>query len=257
MQSKRTVESATIWRANDPNYPGVPQPPGDVVTRATTRATVDYETYVNAYAAQQRGHVLLLTAGVVIGIGAAFYLSPPWLIIAAALGIGMTAAGVVGFGVAMDAHHSYTRNLAVSVSETYERPAVAPPPATVRPYVASANGDGRTTNTGRLNFSPEVWRDLFDRALARGGVITRDEVAKPAGVGRAWYHGEGWGRFLEELTRLGFIDARNRLTPAALQWYADAIPLPLTAIPVRSRIERTNGERTANERHQEEGWGES
>ena len=112
--TQQRAESATIWRATDINYPGVPQPPPEVVTRATSRAVVDYEIYVNAYAAQQRGHVLLSTFGVVLTIGAAFYLSPPWLIITIAAGIGMLFAGAAGFGVAMDAHRTYTRDLAVS-----------------------------------------------------------------------------------------------------------------------------------------------
>ena len=253
MQSKRTVESSVpIWRADNPNYPGIPQEPPappDVLTRAVSRATVEYETYVLAYAAQQRGHVLLLAAGVVIAIGAGVYLTGHWLIILAAIGIGMALAGSVAMFIAADAHASYTRDLAVSVSETYEpRQKPAPPPATVRPFVASANTSSHTTSTGRLDFAPEVWRSLFDRALANGGVVNRDDVAKPSRVGREWYHGDGYGRFLEELTRLGFIDGRNRLTPAALAWYAEAIPLPLTSIPVRSRNERTNERTNANER---------
>ena len=253
MQSKRTVESSVpIWRADNPNYPGIPQEPPappDVLTRAVSRATVEYETYVLAYAAQQRGHVLLLVAGVVIAIGAGVYLTGHWLIILAAIGIGMALAGSVAMFIAADAHASYTRDLAVSVSETYEpRQKPAPPPATVRPFVASANTSSHTTSTGRLDFAPEVWRSLFDRALANGGVVNRDDVAKPSRVGREWYHGDGYGRFLEELTRLGFIDGRNRLTPAALAWYAEAIPLPLTSIPVRSRNERTNERTNANER---------
>ena len=250
-----TIEAdATLWPADNPNYPGVPQRP-DIIARSTSRATVDYETYVLAYAAQQRGHVLLMTAGIVLIIGAAFYLSPPWLIIAAALGLGLTFGGAAGFTTAWDAHRSYTRDLAVSISETYERPAPRPQPATVRPFVPSGN-NAATTNTGRLNFTPQVWRDLFDLALENSGVITRDRVQR-AGVGRRWYHGEGWDRLKEELTRLGFIDSRNRLTPAARAWYANAIPLPLAALPTRSHLERTNGERTANERPADAaGWGE-
>lgn len=253
---KTKVESATIWRANDPNYPGVPQPPPpEVLARSTSRATVDYDTYVLRFSRELRFNALLMVAGIVAIIGAGFYLSGVGLIIIAALGIGLGIGGFVGYMAADRAHSAYTRDLAVSVSETYEpRQRPTPPPATVRPFVASSNGDRRTTNTGRLDFTPQVWRDLFDRALTNGGVITRDDVAKKA-LDRQWYYGEGYGKLLEELTRLGFIDARNRLTPAALEWYADQIPLPLASIPVRPRVGRTDGGRTADGRGRGAQWG--
>jgi hypothetical protein len=256
----RRVEStvdAPIWRGVDPNYPGVPQPPpGEVLTRATTRATVDYDTYTLRYASRVFWYVMLMAFGAVIFVGVAFYLQPPAAIVVGAFGIGALFGGAAGTVAVVDAHRSYTRDLAHSISETYERPQPPAPtgPATVRPFVPSA-ADPRTTNTGRLNFTPQVWRDLFDYALANGGTITRDR-AQAAGVGRPWYHGEGWGQLLAELTRLGFIDGRNRLTPAALQWYADAIPLPLATIPTRSRIERTNGANERTNGPDSEEWGE-
>lgn len=256
---KRVIESAApIWK-DDINYPGVPADP-PVAARTTSRATVTYETYVLQYAARQRGHVLLATAGVVLALGAMYLVDgTALLVILISLGVGGLMSGGVGFAIAADAHASYTRNLAVSVSETYERRPTTPPPATVRPYVASSNGDGRTTNTGRLNFTAQVWKALFDRALANGGVISRDGVARPAGVGRDWYHGDGYGHLLGELTRLGFIDGRNRITPAALSWYEAQIPLPLAAFPVRTGIERTNdrpnGANGANDAPVEQ-WGE-
>lgn len=251
MQSKTrvvetvTTSSADIWRGRDPAYPGVPQPPPELLTRSTSRATVDYETYVLAYAAQQRGHVLLLAAGVVILVGAGYYLSPPWLIIGGALAIGMILAGGAAFAIAADAHASYTRDLAIAVSETYDRtPPREPPPETVRPFVVAPGNRANRMNTGRLNFTPETWQAIFDLALSNDGAITRDRVAIRAGVPREWYHGPGWGRFLEELERLNFIDDRNRLTDVALAWYAEHIPLPLAAFSPRARSERTNGERT-------------
>ena len=241
MQSKRTVESAVpIWRREDPNYPGVPQPPPEVVARSTSRSTVDYDTYVLRFSRELRLNALLMTVGIVLIIGAMFYLSGIGLITVAAVGVGLGISGFVGYMAADRAHSSYTRDLAVSVSETYERPTPPPQPQTVRPFVASGNGDGRTTNTGRLDFTPEMWRDFFDRALANGGAVNRDDVAKKA-LGRQWYYGEGYGKLLEELTRLGFVDARNRLTPAALAWYEQQIPLPLTSIPTRPRVGRTDG----------------
>ena len=247
MQSTERVESAvntgTIWRATDPNYPGVPQPPPELLAKSTSRANVEYEIYVLAYAAQQRGHVLMLSAGVVIVIGAAYYLSPPWLVIAAAIGIGMVLAGAAGFAIAAAAHARYSE-IATSVSETYDRtPRREPTPDTVRPLVVAPGSRANQMSTGRLNFPPDTWQRLFDRALANGGMVNRDDVAKKA-LTRQWYYGEGYGRLLEELTRIGFIDPRNRLTPAALAWYAENIPLPLAALPARPRNGRTDGGRT-------------
>lgn len=231
---------APLWRATDPNYPEVPQPP-EVVARSTSKANVTYDDYVHRHAALQRNHILLMVTGIVATICAAYYLSGIALVIVAAVAVGLAFAGAVGFATAAGAHRSYTQHLAISTSETYERPAAATPqPATVRPFVVSSSGDGRTTNTGRLDFAPEVWRDFFDRALANGGAVNRDDVAKKA-LERSWYYGEGYGKLLEELTRLGFIDARNRLTPAALAWYDQQIALPLTTIPVRPRVGRTDG----------------
>lgn len=247
-------------RRDDPNYPGVPvNEPGDLTAKTTSRATVDYDTYVLRYAARQRGHVLLATAGVVMALGAAIYLSGPALVILIAGGVGLLMAGGVGFAVTADAHGSYTRDLAVSISETYHtRP--QPPPATIRPFVASANSDGRTTNTGRLSFEPRIWQALFDLALGNAGTIDRDNVAKRAGVGRRWYHtdpnsADGYRAFLDELRQIGFIDDRNRLTDVALSWYDQQIALPLTAIPVRPRNDRPTGDRPATDRPQSSGWG--
>lgn len=240
---KRVIDSAApIWR-DDPNYPGVPtmpDSPSPLAAKITNRATVDYQTYVLAYTTRRVLYVLLSAFGAAGALGAVVYLSGAVMVILAALSIGAVLAGAAGFLTVTDAHRAYTRHLAVATTETYHQRPTTPQPATVRPFVASNNGDGRTTNTGRLNFTPQVWRDLFDRALANGGVISRDNVARPAGVGREWYHGDGYGHLLAELTRLGFIDGRNRLTPAALAWYEAQIPLPLAAFPVRTGIERTN-----------------
>lgn len=251
---EQVANPAPLWQ-DDINYPGVPN--RELAAKTTSRATVDYDTYVLRYAARQRGHVLLITAGVTAAVGAAVYLSGPALVLIAAGGIGAAFAGCAGFVVAAQAHGSYTRDLAVSVSETWHRDTPPPRPATVRPFVASTNGDGKTTTTGRLDFTPEIWRDLFDRAMKNGGVINRDDVAKPARIGREWYHGAGYGTFLSELTRLGFIDERNRLTPAALAWYEQQIALPLTAVNLRSprSFVRSFGQ-DANEQEEAVGVGE-
>lgn len=265
MQSKK-LESAvdtSIWRGSDPNYPGVPQPDPNLVAKSTSRATVTYDTYVLQYAARQRGHVLLSSFGVALAIGAAMYLSGPLLVILIAVGVGAFLAGSIGFLIAAGAHDSYTRDLAVSVSETYHhRPEPQPQPATVRPFVASANGDGRTTNTGRLQFEPRVWQALFDLALRNQGVIDKENVCKKAGIGRRWYHTDpnsmdGYRAFQAELKQLGFIDGRNRLTPAALEWYEAQIALPLSVLPARPRNDRPTGDRPATDRANDaSGWGE-
>lgn len=228
-----TESAAPIWK-DDINYPGVPALP---VSKTTSRATVTYETYVLDYAARQRGHVLLATAGLIMALGAMYLIdNNALLVLFIALGVGGIMSGSIGFAIAADAHASYTRNLAVSVSETWER-RQPPAPATVRPFVASSDGDGRTTNTGRLNFTPPVWQALFNRAMSNGGFIDRDNVCKKAGIGRRWYHSDpnsadGFRAFLAELRQIQFVDDRNRLTDIALTWYAQQIGLPLDAIPL-------------------------
>lgn len=250
---EQIANPAPLWQ-DDVNYPGVPK--HELAAKTTSRATVDYDTYVLRYAARQRGNVLLITAGVMTAVGAAIYLSGAALVLIAAGGIGAALAGCAGFVVAAQAHGSYTRDLAVSVSETWHRNP-PPRPATVRPFVASNNGDGKTTTTGRLDFTPGMWRDLFDLAMKNGGVVNRDDVAKPARIGREWYHGAGYGSFLSELTHLGFIDDHNRLTPAALAWYEQQIALPLTTATPRSpRSFARSFVQDANEQDETGGVGE-
>ena len=213
------------------------QADGDLTARSTSRATVDYATYVLRYGARQRGNILLSVFGVVLTTGALIILYCPALVVAVAVGIGLIAAGSVAFVVTLDAHGSYTRDLAVSISETYNRK-TAPPPQTVRPFVASGSS-GRTTNTGRLEFPPQVWQSLFDLALGNGGAVDKENVSRKAGIGRRWYHTDpnstdGYRAFLAELRGIGFVDERNRLTDRALAWYQEQIALPLSALPLRS-----------------------
>lgn len=232
-------------RRDDINYPGaggIPGDGGDMTQRQTSRATVDYDTYVLQYAARQRGHVLMAASGIVAAIGAAIYLDGTALVLVAAGAVGFTVAGLAGFAVAADAHAGYTRDLAVSVSETWERRPTPPAPKSPRVFVPSENP--RTIRTGRLTFAPTVWQSLLDNALGNGGIVTRDG-AKGAGVGRDWYHAAGYGNLLIELNRLGFIDERNRATDRWLTWYDEQYPaLPLAAFPQKRAQERTNGERT-------------
>lgn len=251
-----TPAVAALRRGHHPT-PDDP-PPADVLARTFARSHDTHDEYVVRYTARQRGHVLLTATGLALGVVAALHLAGLAQHLLIALGAILTITGGVSYFVMSSAHRTYTQYLAVSVSETYERPTPpSPQPVTIRPFVASANGDGRTTNTGRLDFPPTVWRDLFDRALAKGGAVTRDD-ARAAGVGRRWYYGEtAWKGFLEELTRLGFVDGRNRITPAAREWYAAQIPLPLAAIPSRPRPSVRPSAPSAGERDNEEGWGES
>lgn len=240
---KRVIDSAApLWK-DDINYPGVPpMPDRPLAAKVTNRATVDYDTYVLAYTTRKVLYVMLAALGAAGAVLAVAATTGAAMVILAALSIGAALSGVVGVMVITDAHHTYTRHLAVAVTETYhDRPAAppSPPPPTARPIVASANGNPHTTRTGRLQFEPTVWRDLFDRALRNGGAVTRDG-ALSARVGREWYHGEGWGHLQEELTHLGFIDHRNRLTAKALDWYEKEIPLPLSVLPLRTGVERTN-----------------
>ncbi len=235
---KRVIESATpLWK-DDINYPGVPpMPDRPLAAKITNRATVDYETYVLAYTTRKVLYVMLTAFGMAASVLTVVTLTGAAMVILAALSIGAALAGIVGVMVITEAHRSYTRHLAIAVTETYHDRPATPPPNTVRPYVASSNGDGRTTNTGRLNFTPAVWQALFNRALANGGYIDRDNVCKPAGVGRRWYHSDpnspdGFRAFLAELRQIQFIDDRNRLTDTALSWYAAQINRPLDALPL-------------------------
>lgn len=221
--------------------------------KRTNAKTVTYEEFVNRFARRQAGYVALVFFGAFVAVGAAVYLRGDAVLWLMALGAGLASFGAAGFLFNWHAHNEYLDNgFGVTTTETYQPRPAAPEPTTVRPFVASANSDGRTTNTGRLDFEPRVWRDLFDRALNNGGVINRDDVAKRV-LPRRWYYGEGYGQLLEELTRLKFIDARNRLTPAALAWYEQQIPLPLAALPTRPRNGRTD-ERTDGADGAE--WGE-
>ncbi len=227
-----------LWR-DTPDYPGIPTV--DMATKITNRATVDYDTYVLRYDSRQRANVVLCVGGAALMAGAVGYLTGGLAFVGLAVGLVSTLAGAVGFIVAKDAHNSYTQHLAVAVSETYHRPP-EPKAATARPFVASENG--RTTHTGRLQFAPEVWRALFDMALASGGAITKT-IAAQSGVSRQWYHTDyaaspdGFRQLLIELRRVGFIDAQNTVTSAALEWYQAQYPaLPLASVATRPGIDR-------------------
>lgn len=227
-------------------------------SRVTNRATVDYDTYVLRYGAAQRFNVLLMFSGITAVVGSIVYLPVPGAVIGLTIGLGLTAGGAAGWLAAGQAHSEY-REMAVSMTETYEHPRAAVVDHGVRPFVASSNGGGRSTvKTGQLRFEPRIWQELFDRALHNGGVIDTG-VAKRSGVGARWYHTDydnrqdGYQALLTELRNLRFIDDRNRLTDIALRWYETTIDLPL------SKIQNTAGIHTyyaENGGAADPGWGE-
>src|SRR5690606_17542102 len=135
------ARAAPLWR-DDPNYPGVPSEttPAEMLAAKTThRATVDYDTYVLRYSARQRGHVLMIFAGIALAVGAIMLIQHETpLILALTAALGLIGGGGAGFLIAAAAHGTYTRDLAVSVSETYH-PRRAPQPETVRPFVPSSD----------------------------------------------------------------------------------------------------------------------
>lgn len=237
---QNVTAAAPLWQ-NDPNYPGAPP---EVLSKVQHRATVDYDTYVLRYQAAQRANALLTAAGVAAVAAGIVALRGDATILAVIIGLGLMAGGGVGLLTAATAHAEY-KQMAVSVTETYApRPEAKPPQ--VRAFVSSENG--RLTNTGRLQFEPQVWQSLFDLALMNGGIIDRDNVCKKSGIGRRWYHSDpnsadGFRAFQAELRQLGFIDARNRLTDGALKWYAEQIPLPLSALALRSPADRPTADR--------------
>lgn len=242
---KQRYESAMdvpLVRRDDINYPGVIMP---VTSRAQQRTTVDYDTYVLRYAAAMRLNAVLFFAGAALFFAGVVWTSIPVTYFVAAVALGPMAGGAFGLWSTMTAHQEY-RDMAVTITETYAAPPPAPKPVTVRPFVTSANGDGRTTNTGRLQFAPIVWQRLFELALKNEGAISKDGVAKPSGIGRRWYHSDpnsqdGFQSFLGELRQIGFIDERNRLTAAALDWYEKQIALPLSPLSMRPDNDRPTG----------------
>lgn len=231
-------------RADDINYPGAG---GDMQQRQTSRATVTYDTYVLDYAARQRSNVLMSAAGITAGVGAAFYLSGELMVFVIAAAVGLTVAGLAGFVVCADAHASYTRDLAVAVSETWNVRPAARPAESARAFVPSTNP--HTIRASRLTFAPVVWEGLLDAAESNGA-LTRD-LAKGAGVGRRWYNtdpnaADGWRALRDELQRLGFIDDQNRPTPQWGTWYDAQFPaLPRNRSAQNRTHDRPTGDRPA------------
>ena len=241
-QSKNTYQA--VWRATNPNYPGVPQPPDDppiVAKTSTSSRGVDYDGYVLTYTARQRNHAFMVAAGVTLGTAAAFYLTGTWLILAAVLAIGLIIAGGTAFLIMAQAHAAYTQ-LLVSHTVTYADPRPVPV-ADVRPVMPTVDN---TIRRGRFALPADQWLRLFDAAHANNGRLTRDNIVKAKALPRDLYHGDAFQNTLDELKRLGIIDDNNRVT-AAGSAFEHEIRFPHPAAGnVPAFVQRPNGnERTA------------
>ncbi len=185
---KRRIYNASpapLWR-DSVNYPAAPPEPA-AVAKSTVKSQVDYPTFVNGYARRVAWYTFSSFAGVAAVVGSIIRVDAEWGILLIIVGFGMIAAGGAGVLATWSSHEQWQNNgYGVSTTETYAPRKVAPP-ETVRPFVSSNNGTGKTTNTGRLKFAPTVWQSLIDMALANGGTLTRD-IAMKANVGREWYN---------------------------------------------------------------------
>lgn len=204
--------------------------PTPTAAKTTARPSVDYSTFVLAYARAQRNNLLLAFAGVALIVGAGIYTFGAALAILIALGLGIAAGGLGGFGVAAGAHASYCRNMATTTATTYTTPAAGPG---LRAFVPSQNG-AATIRAGRFQLPAATWAALF--ATADNGRLTRDKSMKV--LPRALYR--DWQSTLEELGRLGIVDGDGTITAAGLRWYDATIAPTLPAtMPGRARIART------------------
>lgn len=241
-QSKKTYQAATIWRATNPNYPGVPQPPEEQVVAKTSISSrgVDYYDYVLTYTARQRNHAFMVAIGVALGVATAIYLRGPWLIICAVLAIGLMAAGSAAFLIMAQAHDAYTQ-LLVSHTVTYADPRPVPV-ADVRPVMPT---DDNTIRLGRFSLPADMWQRLFAAARANKGRLTRDNIVKARALPRDLYHGDAFQRTLDELKRLGIIDDNNVVTAAGRAFEQQLRSPHPTAPPSPAFVPSTNGnERT-------------
>lgn len=237
-QFRASVNGGAHWRPVADPRPPVDEPPA--VARSTTSARgIDYDAYVFRYSGRQRANTLILVLGVVLGIGAIFYLDRgPLMALAVAVALGLVAAGGVSFLITGSAHDAYTR-LSVSRTDVYHDPRPQPV-ADVRPVVPDADSDA-TIRRGRFALPTSTWLRLFKSASDNDGRLARDKVVPARGLPRALYHGDAWQNTLDELRRLGLIDGENCVTVAG--WaFRDSLLSPFPtggALPVRSHLERT------------------
>ena len=217
------------------------------LARSTRRPAADFDEYVLRYARVQRANVGLIFVGLGLAVGAAVYLSGPWLIVVAAVGLGIAGAGAGGLMAAMAAHNSYTRYLGLNETQEYAPP--APPAEGVRPFVPSTNGTP-TIRAGRFSLPAATWAALLAVAEANGGRLTRDAATKvlPRHLYRDWSTTAG------ELQRLGIIDDGGMVTAAGRGMMSGNPPYP-TANSAPTGAHSTHARRT----HDAHGavWGES
>ncbi len=236
-QFRPSTNGSSPWRppAGPPNVLDEPL----AVARATTSTArgVNYDTYVLKYASRQRANILLTVIGLIIGIGAAYYLDGgALLVLSIAIALGLILSGGVSFLVTAGAHDSYTNRLAVSRTENYFDPRPQPT-ADVRPVIHA--GDA-TIRRGRFSLPQSTWQKLFESARNNDGRLARDKVVAARGLPRELYHGDAWQTTLDELRRLGLIDADNCITNDGWNFYESLhSPTPPDGAPVRSFIERT------------------
>lgn len=246
MNQQSNNSTHTIWRATNPNYPGVPQPPDDQVVAKTSTSSrgVDYYDYVLTYTARQRNHAFMVAAGVALGVAAAIYMSGPWLILSVTLAISFICAGGAAFVIMAQAHADYTQ-LLVSHTVTYADPRPVPV-ADVRPVIPT---DNNTIRRGRFTLPADQWLRLFAAARANKGRLTRDNIVKNKALPRELYHGDAFQTTLDELKRLAIIDDNNLIT-AAGHAFEQEIRSPRSPHPAAPSapafVPSTNGnERTA------------
>lgn len=192
--------------------------------KMTTRPTVDYRTFVDGFAARCARYTGATFTGVALIVGTLVLVtSPDATVVFFALGLGLVAVGGAGLLTSWHAHAQYHQWYRVETAETFE-PRQEPAP---RPFVPTQNG---AIMIGR--YRADVIAALLRTADERGK-LTRDGAK--GRVPRPLYN--GWGETTDEMRRLGYIDADNRLTTAG---YAMLVgpPYPQPAAAFRPSITR-------------------
>lgn len=192
-----------------------PSPP---VARQSSRANVDFNSFVFTFAGKVARYVFLIFTGAGLIAGAGITLEGAAAVMLVAGGLGLVGAGLAGAAAATSAHGAYSRHLAISSTTVYQEP--KPEPAAVRPFVPSRNGQqhGMSIRVGRFKLPLA----LFE-STNRDGRLTRDGAIR-AGLSRELYR--DWQSTLGELARLGIVDGDGKITPQGWELYRDYSPYP-------------------------------